>query len=138
MRQKKNRSQNNTHFFLRHLYTSYFFGKYGTWKIHCFLRQFNFFIREITSCGARHLTSFATGFTPELTTIDFEFVFTESDFEDNLTVYLMVILVATAYFSWLCWAIWMDRRDKRRVPVPCLADNHPEDHYLYEMLVQTG
>ncbi len=134
MRQKKSIPKNHTFLSSTSLHLLRF------WKIHCFYDsiKFNFFIREITSCGARHLTSFATGFTPELTTIDFEFVFTESDFEDNLTVYLMVILVATAYFSWLCWAIWMDRRDKRRVPVPCLADNHPEDHYLYEMLVQTG
>ena len=25
-----------------------------------------------------------------------------------------------------------------KIPVPCMADNHPEDKYFYEIIVETG
>ena len=31
-----------------------------------------------------------------------------------------------------------DNRDIKRLAVPFLRDNHPEDMYMYEMIVETG
>ncbi len=91
-----------------------------------------------TVCAASHLTSFATGFFPEVNTIDFELVFAAASFEDNLTAYVFLIIVFTLYVIWMIWALYKDRQDAKRLVVPSLADNHPEDRYFYEMLVETG
>ena len=71
--------------------------------------------REVTVCGATHLTSFATGFFPEVNSIDFEFVFTAGDFEDNVTVYMFLDIALICYICWMIWAIFKDRQDEKKV-----------------------
>ena len=45
-----------------------------------------------TACLTDHLTSFATGFVPEVNSIDFEFVFASASFQDNVTIYICLII----------------------------------------------
>lgn len=71
--------------------------------------------RELTACGATHLTSFATGFVPQPNTLDFEFVFAAASFEDNLTIYLLLIIITFLYIVWMIWALWKDRKDEKKV-----------------------
>lgn len=66
-------------------------------------------------CGSDHLTSFATGFVPEVNTIDFDFVFAHASFEDNLTIYFCLIICFTIYIIGMIWAIVMDFSDKKKV-----------------------
>ena len=38
----------------------------------------------------------------------------------------------------MIWAILKDRKDTKNLAVPVLHDNHPDDKYFYEMVVETG
>ena len=116
---------------------------------------------DLSACHTNHLTSFATGFFPEVNTIDFDFVFAHASFEDNLTIYLCMIIVFILFLIAMIWAIWRDIKDKRNVkpPIkfvlstfflsdkiifffqivaPFMKDNDKKDTYFYEILVETG
>ena len=82
--------------------------------------------------------SFASGFFPIPNTIDFQFVFAAASFEDNLTIYMCLIITFTIFFILLIWAIITDMRDIRQLVVPFMFDNKKDDYYLYELLVETG
>ena len=92
----------------------------------------------ITGCSTNHLTSFASGFFPESNTIDFEFIFANSSFVDNLTINFFVILCFTLYIIGMIYALIMDRKDLKKINSPFMKDNHPDDNYMYELLVETG
>lgn len=92
----------------------------------------------VTGCGTNHCTSFGSAFFPQTNLIDFNFVFAHASFEDNMTIYIFVIITLIFYLAGLIYAFIKDRRDVRALPVPILADNHPDDKYLYEILVETG
>ena len=70
---------------------------------------------DVSACSTNHLTSFATGFFPEVNTIDFDFVFAHASFEDNLTIYLCLIITFTVFFITMIWAVWRDIKDSRNV-----------------------
>ncbi len=92
----------------------------------------------ISACNVSHLTSFGSGWFAQVNTIDFEFIFAEASFQDNLTIYMCLIVTFTVYFFALAWACWNDRKDAKRLPVPVLLDNNPEEAYFYEIVVETG
>ena len=92
----------------------------------------------ITAANTNHLTSFATGFLPQPNKIDFEFVFATSSFSDNLTIFLLLIVSFSIYLILMIWAIIKDIKDNKALPVPFMRDNHPNDKYLYEIVVETG
>ncbi len=62
-----------------------------------------------------HLTSFASGFYPEPNSIDFEFVFTNVSFKDNVTIFMFIILVFLFYFGGMIWATLKDGKDLEAV-----------------------
>ena len=57
-----------------------------------------------TFCRTSHLTSFATGFFTLPNTIDFEYIFARTSFEDNLTIYMAVIFSAVFLSVLMVWA----------------------------------
>ncbi|XP_059084074.1 uncharacterized protein LOC131881274 [Tigriopus californicus] len=91
-----------------------------------------------SGCGTNHLSSYGSGWFPEVNTIDFEFVFAHASFEDNLTIYMLLIITFLLYIIGMIFAIIQDLRDEKKLLVPVLADNYPEDNYLYEIEVETG
>lgn len=69
----------------------------------------------VSACAATHLTAFATGFLPQLNTIDFEFIFTASSFQDNMTIFLFFIICFSFYIIMMIWAIIKDMKDIKEV-----------------------
>lgn len=55
-------------------------------------------------CLSDHLTLFSAGFFILPNTIDFEYVFANADFEDNLTIYLAIIISLIMFWMLLLWA----------------------------------
>ena len=92
----------------------------------------------LTRCETDHLTSFGTGFFPAPNHIDFEFIFTETDIADNVTILMVLMITFFLFLVTLIWAQIRDRKDIEDIKPHYMKDNLPEDHYFYEVLVQTG
>lgn len=69
----------------------------------------------VTAFTTNHLTGFATGFLPQPNTIDFNFVFAHASFQDNMTIFILVILTFIFYFSLMIWATIKDIKDVKKV-----------------------
>ncbi|XP_066985426.1 LOW QUALITY PROTEIN: polycystin-1-like protein 2 [Macrobrachium rosenbergii] len=91
-----------------------------------------------TTCEATHLTSFGSGFIVAPNTVDFNYVFANMGFDDNLTIYITLIISITIFILMMVWARLKDRKDIMKLGAAPLPDNKVEDKYLYEMLVFTG
>ena len=52
---------------------------------------------------------------PEINTIDFEFVFAAASFEDNMTIFFLLLVVFIIYLIMMIWAIIKDRKDQAAV-----------------------
>merc|ERR1719188_2403319 len=91
-----------------------------------------------TACTTDHLSQYGSGFIQEVNTIDFEYFFAAASFADNMTIYMCLIITFLIYFICMIYAFIKDNRDIKRLAVPFLRDNHPEDMYMYEMIVETG
>ncbi len=72
---------------------------------------------QATFCSSDHLTGFAGGFFVVPNTVDFEFIFANASFEDNLTIYLCIIITMILYLILTCWALWHDREDEKRLVI---------------------
>ena len=44
--------------------------------------------KDVTGFTSNHLTSFGTGFTPQVSAIDFKFIFSHPSFTDNMTIFV--------------------------------------------------
>ncbi|XP_042202967.1 polycystic kidney disease protein 1-like 2 [Homarus americanus] len=93
---------------------------------------------KLTNCETNHLTSFGSGMFVMPNTIDFNYVFANMAFDDNLTIYLTLIISLSLFLILLVWARINDKKDVTKLGVSPLPDNKVEDKYLYEMLVFTG
>ena len=93
---------------------------------------------QLSGCMTSHLTSFATGFFPMANTLDFKFVFAAASFQDNLTINMLLIITMATYLAVMIWAIKRDIKDEKLIRSPAMLDNHPEDNYFYELIVETG
>jgi hypothetical protein len=71
--------------------------------------------RLVTAATCDHLTSFATGFFPVPNTLDFEFIFAQDGFEDNMTVFMLLILSIITYLVGMIWAAKKDKVDVKKV-----------------------
>ena len=104
--------------------------------------------RLVTAFTSNHLTSFATGFLPEVNSIDFNFIFAHASFEDNMTIFvsamvvknwsnkisnilgfffffqLMVILTFVFYFVLMIYATVRDVKDNKKVIKFLSSDSH--------------
>ncbi|XP_037093243.1 uncharacterized protein LOC119113030 [Pollicipes pollicipes] len=99
-----------------------------------------------TICTCNHLTSFGSGFfVMPNRAIDFEYVFANAryvlpkiSFEDNLSIYLTLIISFFIYLVLMFWARWKDKKDLEKIGATPLPDNNPNHKYLYEILIITG
>ena len=79
--------------------------------------------KTVTAIRTNHLSSFASGFLPEPNVIDFEFVFANASFQDNLTLFFLLIICYIFFIVGLIWAIFKDKSDTKSVS-PTLTDSH--------------
>ena len=91
-----------------------------------------------THCKSNHLTTFASGFEILPVALDFNYVFANSTFEQNKTIYLTVFILFALYILFSIWGRWMDKQDFLKIGVTPLIDNHPIDDYFYEIVAITG
>ncbi|GFR32582.1 polycystic kidney disease protein 1-like 2 [Trichonephila clavata] len=89
-------------------------------------------------CHCNHLTMFGSGFVVAPNKIDFSYVFANAGFEDNLIIYLTLILTLSLYIVLALWSRWKDKKDLTKLGATPLPDNDMQDKYFYEILVQTG
>ena len=69
-----------------------------------------------TYCETNHLTSYGTGFFKAQNTIDFEFIFADFDFADNVTIFVVILVTLIIFLITLIWAQIKDRKDIQKVP----------------------
>jgi polycystin 1L2 len=91
-----------------------------------------------THCSSSHLTDFAGGFLVVPNEINFESVFANASFDQNMTIYLTVIIVTCLYILFAVWCRFMDIKDTNKTKIHILEDNKSHDTYLYEITVHTG
>jgi hypothetical protein len=91
-----------------------------------------------TLCTSNHLTTFASGLEIFPSIINFNYVFANSSFEQNKTIYLTVIILLALYIIFLVWGRCIDRQDLLKIGVTSLIDNNPTHEYFYEIIVLTG
>lgn len=92
----------------------------------------------MTHCKCNHLTSFGSGFFVAPNLIDFNYVFANAGFVDNITIYMTVVITLTIYVILLIWARNADRESIKKLGATPLPDNISKDKYLYEIQVFTG
>ena len=91
-----------------------------------------------TQCQTDHLTSFGTGFFKTANAIDFAFIFADFDFADHTTVFIVLLVFLMLFIVVLIWAQLHDMKDVQQQKPHWMSDNLAEDHYFYEVIVQTG
>ncbi|XP_022236190.1 uncharacterized protein LOC111083790, partial [Limulus polyphemus] len=91
-----------------------------------------------TCCQCNHLTSFGSGFFVAPNTVDFDYVFANANFADNLTIYITLIVTFSIYIILMIWAHWKDKKDVEKLGAAPLPDNDVCDKYLYEIMVFAG
>ena len=91
-----------------------------------------------TRCSSYHLTSFAGGLVILPSAINFQYVFANASFYQNPLVYSTLIVITCIYILFATWALFMDKRDLRRLNIVTLTDNFSDDKYYYEIIVFTG
>ena len=91
-----------------------------------------------TQCYSTHLGTFAGSFNVLPDPIDWNYVFTHSDFIQNKTIYLTIICCCTIYIILMIYAHHYDKKDLAKLTVTPLPDNHLSDRYFYQILVFTG
>jgi hypothetical protein len=89
-------------------------------------------------CKSNHLTTFAGGLDILPVALDFDYVFANSSFEQNKTIYLTIIILYTLYILFSIWGRWMDKKDDLKIGVAPLIDNKRNHDYYYEIIVFTG
>ncbi|KAF8772030.1 Polycystic kidney disease protein 1-like 2 [Argiope bruennichi] len=89
-------------------------------------------------CHCNHLTMFGSGFLIAPNKIDFSYVFANAGFEDNLIIYLSLIISLCLFIILAIWCRWKDKKDLTKLGATPLPDNDIQDKYFYEILVQTG
>ena len=120
-------------------YTSgcYFYTSSGKWSASG-MDNFNDTNLQQTHCLSNHLTNFAGGLVVYPNNINFQYAFTNASLTQNLTIYISVIVFLILYIFFAIWAIFMDRRDMKKLNLTFLKDNNAEDNYFYEVKVFTG
>ena len=64
-----------------------------------------------TVCMSSHMTLFGGGFFIENTPTSFEFIKKLADFDDNITIYMTVLMTLLLYLVSLIVARWIDYKD---------------------------
>ncbi|GAA51570.1 polycystic kidney disease protein 1-like 2 [Clonorchis sinensis] len=91
-----------------------------------------------TQCLCYHLSTFASGWLELPNTLDFDYLFANMDFTKNPTLYATEIALGILFLLLFIWARRKDIKDIEKLGVTPLAENNPDDEYLYEVIVSTG
>ena len=89
-------------------------------------------------CDSSHLSSFSPGLFEAPNTIDFNYVFTNAHFDNNLSVYVALLAILVTFVLLLLYTAFKDQQDAHRLRSMPLSDNERNDQYVYEILVTTG
>ena len=92
-------------------------------------------------CQTSHLTVFASGFIVLPNAINFNYVWSNASFLQNIVVYCTVITLVSSYILLAIWAIYMDSNDRKKEGITILGDLDLVDlnnKYIYEIIVFTG
>ncbi|XP_072168355.1 uncharacterized protein [Diadema setosum] len=89
-------------------------------------------------CKCTHLTSFSSTWIVPPTPLDFDYIFANAGFRQNLTMYITTIVIYVFFFIIFLWARRKDRKDLLKLGVTPMADNNARHNYYYEILVLTG
>ena len=87
-----------------------------------------------TLCRASHLTSFGAGFFHTPNTIDFEFVFANPSFNDNMTIYMTVIVCLSLWILLMVWSAWQDWKDRQKLRSLPMPDNEATNGFFRRAL----
>nr|XP_047143727.1 uncharacterized protein LOC100197078 [Hydra vulgaris] len=91
-----------------------------------------------TVCACTHLTDFGGGGPiADAAPLDFG-ALKRFDLASNPTVFSVVMAIFGIYLILFVWARKKDKRDLEKNKVIFLPENHPDDKYLYEIVVETG
>ncbi|XP_038068153.1 uncharacterized protein LOC119737688 [Patiria miniata] len=94
--------------------------------------------KDLTQCFSRHLTDFASTWLVPPTPLDFQYIFNNAGFLENLTIYITTIVIYVLFVFIFIWARRKDRKDIIMQGLAPMADNKPKHKYLYEIAVMTG
>jgi hypothetical protein len=86
-----------------------------------------------TQCISNHLTEFASGWIVLPNAINFDDVWSNASFTQNMTIYITVIVISSIYFILLMWAQISDRNDMIKSEIKSFASNETNDTYFYEL-----
>ena len=65
---------------------------------------------DISKCQSNHLTPFGAGLVTAPNTIDFDYVFANASFANNLAIYVSLMLIYLVFIILLLWSRYMDRQ----------------------------
>ena len=65
----------------------------------------------MTQCFSTHLTDFASTWIVPPAPLDFQFIFNNAGFLDNLTIYITTIAVYVLFFFIFIWSRRKDKKD---------------------------
>jgi polycystin 1L2 len=86
-----------------------------------------------TQCISNHLTEFASGWIVVPNEINFNYVWSNASFTQNITIYITVIVISTIYFILMIWAQINDRNDMIKLEIQSFSSNKLEDIYFYQV-----
>lgn len=89
-------------------------------------------------CECTHLTVFAAGLIVPPNSLDFDFIFQHASIDQNITIYVTIVVLFILYLSFIVWAHRKDKEDEKYISCVPLLDNGPGDKYIYEVIVRTG
>ncbi|XP_033630305.1 uncharacterized protein LOC117292387 [Asterias rubens] len=94
--------------------------------------------KDMTQCFSTHLTDFASTWIVPPAPLDFQFIFNNAGFLDNLTIYITTIAVYVLFFFIFIWSRRKDKKDCIMQGLTPMPDNKSNHKYLYEIAVMTG
>ena len=88
-------------------------------------------------CISNHLTQFASGWITLPSGINFNDVFANASFIDNITIYLTIIIICLIYILLFILTRYKDKKDKLKL-IPNITLAEKDDIYFYEIIFYTG
>ena len=74
-------------------------------------------------CYTNHLTPFSSGLFEPPNNVDFDYVFAEASFDNNLSIYAALLILLATFGLFLAWAKWKDGKDAHKLRSMPLSDN---------------
>lgn len=77
-------------------------------------------------CETDHLTPFSAGLFVPPNSLDFEFVFLNGSFENNLSIWISLLFIFLMYILMMLWSNYKDKQDLLKIRSLPLDDNDPQ------------